>query len=61
LFPEFNSLSVMFGKSSDKFIEQEFPYISSSKGTSSGAGREAVLTVQLSFHVELFFWAISFH
>ena len=38
LLPEFNTLAVMFGKPSSKFIEQKFPYIKSTNSTSTGAG-----------------------
>lgn len=38
LFPEFNSLSVMYGELSLNFIIQESPYVMSEGGTSRGAG-----------------------
>ena len=38
LFPEFNTLSVMYGELSSNFIIQESPYVLLEGGTSRGAG-----------------------
>ena len=38
LFPEFNTLSVMYGKPSFNFISQQVPYIITASDTSRGAG-----------------------
>ena len=39
LFPEFNTLSVIYGKLSFNFISQKVPYIITASATSRGAGK----------------------
>ena len=46
LFPEFNTLSVMYGKQSADFISQEAPFVLGTAGASRGAG-QAVLYVHV--------------
>ena len=46
LFPEFNTLSVMYGKQSADFISQEAPFVLGTAGASRGAG-QAVLHVHV--------------
>ena len=43
LFPEFNTLSVMYGKLSFNFISQQVPYIITAQASSRGAGVFAVV------------------
>ena len=52
LFPEFNTLSVMYGKQSADFISQEAPFVLGTAGASRGAG-QAVLHVHTVYRCVL--------
>lgn len=47
LFPEFNSLSVMYGELSNNFISQEAPYMPGEAPSTKGAGISYKLQMQL--------------